>query len=243
MIEVVIEEMVGSDWVPDRNDCERAFGWKAKPSTRAKWRSFPSAGRCVLKQCLTPPTLLEMAILQQQSRRCWPSRCRSGFSQYLERCRSGHPHPETSQGRADTSLAMIFVAVMDFGHEPFTPYQETLWRTIRQSASCVRRPPHTRGRSPPACCTIRGCPGTTRSSSSPSAPLDSQDTGHQPIRRTSFRLSSRRQARSHPGPHRRSALSASWTGKWRLILPSLIALDPAEHAMGLLKVAAELILH
>jgi len=63
MIEVVIEEMVGSDWVPDRNDCERAFGWKAKPSTRAKWRSSPSAGSCVPITYLTEPTLLEMAIL------------------------------------------------------------------------------------------------------------------------------------------------------------------------------------
>jgi hypothetical protein len=29
MIEVVIEEMVGSDRVPDRMDCERALGWHA----------------------------------------------------------------------------------------------------------------------------------------------------------------------------------------------------------------------
>src|SRR5947207_11439362 len=30
MIEVVIEEMVGSDRVPDRKDYERAFDWKAQ---------------------------------------------------------------------------------------------------------------------------------------------------------------------------------------------------------------------
>jgi len=45
MIAVVIEEMVGSDWVPDRNDCERALVGTRNPSTRAKWRSSPSACR------------------------------------------------------------------------------------------------------------------------------------------------------------------------------------------------------
>jgi len=29
-----------------------------------KWRSFQSARRRVLKECLTPPTLLEMAMFQ-----------------------------------------------------------------------------------------------------------------------------------------------------------------------------------
>src|SRR5437867_9716632 len=55
-------------WVglsPDRNDCERAFGLDWQISTRAKWRSFPSARRSVLQKSLTPPTLLEMAIFRQ----------------------------------------------------------------------------------------------------------------------------------------------------------------------------------
>src|ERR1035437_7387384 len=42
-------------------DCERALVGraKAKASSRAKWRSSPSACRRVLEKCLTPPTLLE----------------------------------------------------------------------------------------------------------------------------------------------------------------------------------------
>src|ERR1035438_10509857 len=48
-------------------DCERALVGraKAKASTRAKWRSSSSACRRVLEKCLTPPTLLEMAIYHQ----------------------------------------------------------------------------------------------------------------------------------------------------------------------------------
>src|ERR1017187_2979853 len=48
-------------------DCERALVGraKAKASTRAKWRSSSSACRRVLEKCLTPPTLLEMAIFRQ----------------------------------------------------------------------------------------------------------------------------------------------------------------------------------
>src|ERR1019366_9978621 len=48
-------------------DCERALVGraKAKASTRAKWRSSSSACRRVLEKCLTPPTLLEMGMLQQ----------------------------------------------------------------------------------------------------------------------------------------------------------------------------------
>jgi len=38
---------------------------KRKASTRAKWRSSPSARSRVLEKCLTPPTLLEMAIFRQ----------------------------------------------------------------------------------------------------------------------------------------------------------------------------------
>src|ERR1035441_7741031 len=50
-------------------DCERALVGraKAKASTRAKWRSSPSACRRVLEKCLTPPTLLEMGMFRQQS--------------------------------------------------------------------------------------------------------------------------------------------------------------------------------
>src|SRR5215471_798707 len=40
-----------------------------KPSTRAKWRSSRSAWSCVLEKCLTPPTLLEIAMLRQLTRR------------------------------------------------------------------------------------------------------------------------------------------------------------------------------
>jgi RNA polymerase sigma factor (sigma-70 family) len=38
---------------------------KRKPSTRAKWRSPLSAGGCVLRSCLTLPTLLEIEIYRQ----------------------------------------------------------------------------------------------------------------------------------------------------------------------------------
>jgi hypothetical protein len=57
MIEVVTEEMHGSDRVPDRNDCERALAGKRNPSMRAKWRSSWSACWRVLEKSLTPPTL------------------------------------------------------------------------------------------------------------------------------------------------------------------------------------------
>ena len=36
------------------------FGWIGTSATRAKWRTFRSAGMGTLKKCLTPPTLLEM---------------------------------------------------------------------------------------------------------------------------------------------------------------------------------------
>jgi hypothetical protein len=39
-------------------DCKRAWVGKAKASTRAKWRSFASAGSSALKKCLTSPALL-----------------------------------------------------------------------------------------------------------------------------------------------------------------------------------------
>src|ERR1035438_8593253 len=41
-----------------KNDYERACGWYGH-STRAKWRSSPSARISMLKSCLTPPTLSE----------------------------------------------------------------------------------------------------------------------------------------------------------------------------------------
>ena len=44
---------------------ELQFELKRNPSTRAKWRSSPSACKGVLDKCLTPPTLLEMAIYRQ----------------------------------------------------------------------------------------------------------------------------------------------------------------------------------
>ena len=46
--------MAGSDRVPDPDDSKRAQGWKrAKPSTRAKWRSSTSAYRSVAQNLLT----------------------------------------------------------------------------------------------------------------------------------------------------------------------------------------------
>src|SRR5438552_11996252 len=67
MIAVVIEEMVGrTEFLTATIASEPSIG-KRKPSARAKWRSSPSAGRSVRKQCLTPPTLLEMAILRKSS--------------------------------------------------------------------------------------------------------------------------------------------------------------------------------
>jgi HTH-like domain len=65
MIEVVIEEMVGSDLVfePERLAASPRLVWQT--STRAKWRSSLSACRVVLGRPLTPPTLLEMAIFRQ----------------------------------------------------------------------------------------------------------------------------------------------------------------------------------
>jgi hypothetical protein len=40
-----------------------ASRWAMKKSGFADWRSSMSACRCVLKECLTPPTLLEMGII------------------------------------------------------------------------------------------------------------------------------------------------------------------------------------
>src|SRR5260370_361905 len=51
---------MGRTDVPDLStDYERAYGWKGKPSTRAKWRSGSSARRSVVENSLTPPTLSE----------------------------------------------------------------------------------------------------------------------------------------------------------------------------------------
>jgi hypothetical protein len=63
------EEMHGSDRVPDLNiDYERALVGRAKAtaSTRAKWRSSPSACCSVLENCLTPPTLSERRFFNSQ---------------------------------------------------------------------------------------------------------------------------------------------------------------------------------
>ena len=51
---------MGRTEVPDLNtDYERAYGWKGKLSTRAKWRSGSSACGSVVENSLTPPTLSE----------------------------------------------------------------------------------------------------------------------------------------------------------------------------------------
>ena len=62
MIEVAIEEMVGSDSVTDPLTIRSEPKVGLANSTRAKWRSTRSRCRSVLKNVLTPPTLLEMAI-------------------------------------------------------------------------------------------------------------------------------------------------------------------------------------
>src|SRR5689334_21752318 len=50
---------VGLSSRPER--LEASPGWRAQnPSTRAKWRSSPSARWSLLQNCLTVPTLLEM---------------------------------------------------------------------------------------------------------------------------------------------------------------------------------------
>src|SRR5689334_18383730 len=66
--------MHGSDRVLTRTIPSEPRLEKRKPSTRAKWRSSPSARIRVLKECLTPPTLLEMRIYHQQPRMLKASR-------------------------------------------------------------------------------------------------------------------------------------------------------------------------
>ena len=58
MIAVGIEEMDGSDWILTPTIRSEPRLESAKPSTRAKWRSFSSARRSVPEIRLTPPTLL-----------------------------------------------------------------------------------------------------------------------------------------------------------------------------------------
>jgi len=48
----VIEEMAGSDRVPDPDDSKRAQVGNAQTTTRAKWRSSMSAYRTVLENVL-----------------------------------------------------------------------------------------------------------------------------------------------------------------------------------------------
>jgi hypothetical protein len=55
-------------------DYERASGLDWQISTRAKWRSSPGAPRGALQKSLTPPTLLEMVICQQQRGASLPAR-------------------------------------------------------------------------------------------------------------------------------------------------------------------------
>jgi hypothetical protein len=60
MIEVVTEEMHGSDRASDlKLIASEPLVGMAEPSTRAKWRAFRSARTSTLKKCLTPPTLSE----------------------------------------------------------------------------------------------------------------------------------------------------------------------------------------
>src|SRR5512144_126797 len=62
--------MVGADRVlpdPQRLAASLRLAWQI--STRAKWRSLRSECRSVLQNVLTPPTLLEMAMLRQSSAR------------------------------------------------------------------------------------------------------------------------------------------------------------------------------
>src|SRR5690348_7065390 len=61
--------MAGSDRVPDPNDSKRAQVGSAKPIYETKWRCSTSACRSVLENCLTPPTLLEMASRVENRRR------------------------------------------------------------------------------------------------------------------------------------------------------------------------------
>jgi len=55
----------GSDRVPDPDDSSEPKAWKAQLSTKAKRRSLTSACESVPRSCLTPPTLLEIAIYRQ----------------------------------------------------------------------------------------------------------------------------------------------------------------------------------
>ena len=61
----VIEEMAGSDRVPDPNDSKRAQVGTRKTSTRAKRRSFMSACRSVLKNVLDTADIVRDAISRQ----------------------------------------------------------------------------------------------------------------------------------------------------------------------------------
>jgi hypothetical protein len=51
MVAVGIEEMVGSDWVPDRSDHE--LGWEGQPINESEMAFLPSARRSMVEKCLT----------------------------------------------------------------------------------------------------------------------------------------------------------------------------------------------
>lgn len=57
LIAVAIEECMGRTEFLTWNDYERAWDWYGTYSTRAKWRSSPSACGSVLKKCLTHSAL------------------------------------------------------------------------------------------------------------------------------------------------------------------------------------------
>src|SRR6516225_9140495 len=59
MIAVVTEEMHGSDRDPDLKRLRASLGWYGTYSTRAKWRSSPSASRSALKKTLQGSALLD----------------------------------------------------------------------------------------------------------------------------------------------------------------------------------------
>src|ERR1035437_8774802 len=62
MIEVVTEEMHGSDWVLDLKGLCASLGWYGNASTRAKWRALRSARVSTPTKCLTQSTLSETPV-------------------------------------------------------------------------------------------------------------------------------------------------------------------------------------
>jgi len=63
----VIEEMAGSDRVPDPNDSKRAQVGKRKPTERAKWRSSTSAYGSALQNVLDTADIVRDGMFRQPS--------------------------------------------------------------------------------------------------------------------------------------------------------------------------------